>query len=444
MGKFLKITICFIVISFLGVFPAYALNPVNAYFFYGDSCPHCAKELLYLQTVKIIYPNLKIKKFEIYRNFDNAKLLQETGWKLGINVSGVPCLIIGDKHFIGYAEGITSAQIEAQINKCSKTKCPDSIAEILGIDTEKKQKSAPPEKQNITEETKQPVSTVNTAKKQNSIEKTKKPVSNVNAAKKQDPPANVNADSGKIINLPLLGKINIHQFSLPVLTILIGVLDGFNPCAMWTLLFLISLLLGMKNRKKMWILGTAFIAASAFVYFIFMSAWLNLLLFLGFVIWVRIIIGGLAIFGGTYSLKSFFIDKNTGCKVTGSENRQKVFQKLKSVVEHNSFCLALCGIIVLAFMVNLVELICSAGLPAIYTQVLALNKLPAWQYYLYIFLYIFFFMIDDLFVFFAAMITLEMTGITTKHVKYSQLVGGIIMLIIGFLLILKPQWLMFG
>lgn len=95
-------------------------------------------------------------------------------------------------------------------------------------------------------------------------------------------------------------------------------------------------------------------------------------------------------------------------------------------------------------MVNLVELVCSAGLPAIYTQILALNNLPVWQYYLYILLYILFFMLDDLFVFFVAMITLQMTGITTKYSKYSRLVGGFLMLIIGLLLILKPEWLMFG
>ena len=102
------------------------------------------------------------------------------------------------------------------------------------------------------------------------------------------------------------------------------------------------------------------------------------------------------------------------------------------------------GIIVLAFAVNLVELICSAGLPAVYTQVLALNEMAGWQYYLYISIYIFFFMLDDLLIFFIAMITLEMTGITTKYAKASRLVGGLIMLAIGLMLIFKPGWLMFG
>jgi hypothetical protein len=98
----------------------------------------------------------------------------------------------------------------------------------------------------------------------------------------------------------------------------------------------------------------------------------------------------------------------------------------------------------LAFTVNLVELVCSAGLPAIYTQVLALTDLPQWQYYAYLALYILIFMLDDLFVFGVAMMTLKATGVQTKYARYSRLIGGILMLIIGALLLFKPEWLMFG
>jgi len=375
--------------------------PVNAYFFYGDSCPHCAKEKVYLDSVIQKYANFKIYDFEIYHNSDNIEILEEVAQTIKADISGVPFLVIGDKHFSGYSEIITSKEIESQVIKCSSNYCPDPVAKILGLNIENEQIDIP-------------------------IESTSTEIIN----------------EEKLVNIPFLGSIDANSFSLPVLTIIIGILDGFNPCAMWTLLFLISLLLGMKDRKRMWILGSAFIVASASVYFIFMSAWLNLILFLGFIVWVRIIIGILALLGGVYSLKEGF-SKNSGCKVTNNEKRQRVFEKMKSVINQNNFLIALGGIIILAFMVNLVELICSAGLPAIYTQVLALNELSTWQYYLYILTYILFFMIDDLFVFFVAMITLEMTGITTRYVKYSRLIGGIIMLLIGLLLLFKPEWLMF-
>jgi hypothetical protein len=175
-----------------------------------------------------------------------------------------------------------------------------------------------------------------------------------------------------------------------------------------------------------------------------MSAWLNLILFLGFVVWVRTSIGILALLGGGYSIKEFLFNKDSGCKVAGDEKRQKTFEKMKLAIQQNSLWLAMGGIIMLAFAVNVVELICSAGLPAIYTQVLALNKMVGWQYYLYILIYIFFFMLDDLLIFFVAMVTLEMTGITTKYARISRFVGGVVMLLIGLMLIFKPEWLMFG
>lgn len=394
IGLFFTLGILF----FYAGLPAQAGVPLTVYFFYGSGCPHCEKEIKFLESLQAKYPEFEIQSFEVYLHRENIALLQKIGKTLKADVSGVPFSVIGGKNFTGYAEGITSVEIENQIKKCLNEECPDPVAEIMQLEEGEENSEV---------------------KKENS-------------------------EAEKIIRLPFFGQIDALKFSLPALTIAMGFLDGFNPCAMWALLFLISLLLGMQNRKRMWILGTVFIVASAGVYFLFMAAWLNLILFLGFIVWVRILIGLLALGGGAYSVKKFLTEKNAGCKVTGSEERQKIFQKLKSVVSENNFWLALGGIIILAFLVNLVELICSAGLPAVYTQVLALNNLSTWQYYLYILLYIFFFMIDDLLVFFIAMVTLEMTGVTTKYSRYSQIIGGIIMLIIGILLILKPEWLMFG
>jgi hypothetical protein len=227
------------------------------------------------------------------------------------------------------------------------------------------------------------------------------------------------------LTLPILGTIQTANLSLPVLSVVLGFVDGFNPCAMWTLLFLISLLLGMKDRKRMWILGTTFIITSAFVYFLFLTAWLNFFLILGFVFWVRIVIGLVALGVGIYNLRDYHLNK-------------------EGITHERKFILAFGGIILLAFAVNLVELVCSAGLPAIYTQILSISNLSPGQHYSYILIYIFFFMIDDLVVFAIAMITLHAVGVQSKYARLSRLIGGILMLIIGALLLFKPEILMFG
>ena len=246
------------------------------------------------------------------------------------------------------------------------------------------------------------------------------------------------------ISFPIIGEVQTKNLSLPVFTIVIAALDGFNPCAMWVLIFLITLLIGIHSRIKRWLLGTTFIVASALVYFVFMSAWLNIILFIGYIFWVRIAIGSVALAGGAYNLREYFTNKDDACKVTDGNRRQKIFTRLKEITLEKNILIALVGIILLAFAVNLVELVCSAGLPVVFTQVLALSDLPTWQYYAYMFLYILVFMADDLFVFITAMITLEVTGVSTKYVRISHLIGGILMLILGALLILKPEVLMFG
>lgn len=388
--------------------------PVNAYFFYGDGCPHCGAEKEFLHDVlQNEYPNLTIYEYEIYNNRENALLLQNIAEQLELKVEGVPFLIIGDESFVGWSNTITPALLREKVYECSVVECPDIVAQIAEITPEIK-----PEPEPETPEIIEP-----------GLEE------EIDLEPEKDK---------KMITLPFFGTVDALSFSLPVLTIIIGALDGFNPCAMWALLFLISLLLGMEDRKRMWILGGTFIVTSAFVYFLFMIAWLNLIIFLGFVTWIRIIIGLVALGGGAYSIKESLFNKINGCKVTGASKKQKIFEKMKAAVGRKSLWLALIGIITLAFAVNLIELVCSAGLPAIYTQVLTLNVLPTWQYYMYILLYIFFFMLDDLFVFFVTMKTLQITGITTKYTKAARLIGGTIMIAIGLMLIFRPEWLMFG
>jgi cytochrome c biogenesis protein CcdA/glutaredoxin len=409
MKKFFISATLFLSLFFIAI-PVFASNSfnINAYFFFGNGCPHCENENAFLESIKDNYPSLNIYKYEVFFNKDNSSLMQKVAQTLKAEVGGVPFLIIGDRYFVGYAETLTSVAIENRIKECVISKCPDSVGNILGKENNNLE-PAIQEKQNI----------LNTEK----IEKT---------------------NSEKIIKLPFLGDTNIYSLSLLFLAVLMGLLDGFNPCALWTLIFLISLLLEMNDRKRMWIIGTTFIVASASVYFIFMAAWLNIILFLGFVIWVRILIGLLALFGGGYNIREFFVNKANTCKVENDEQKLKVFERLKEITKHNNLWIMLGGIILLAFLVNLVELVCSAGLPAVFTQVLALSELSNLQYYLYILLYLLFFMIDDLFVFFIAMITLQMTGITSKYSKYSHIFGGILMFILGILLIFKPELLMFG
>jgi len=254
-------------------------------------------------------------------------------------------------------------------------------------------------------------------------------------------------EGGGDIRVPILGAIDSSTVSLPLLTIVLGFLDGFNPCAMWVLLFLISLLLGMKDKKRMWLLGSIFIVASGAVYFVFMAAWLQFLLFIGMITAIRLIIGFVAMGVGGFQLRDWWKNRKADgvvCKVSKNDGAKNTFDKIKNIVHKKSLWLSILGIIILGFSVNLVELACSAGFPAIFTQVLALNELPMWQRYMYMLGYILFYMLDDIIVFAIAMLTLQSKGVGGKYATYANVIGGGLIFVLGLLLILKPEWLMFG
>jgi hypothetical protein len=246
------------------------------------------------------------------------------------------------------------------------------------------------------------------------------------------------------IRVPLAGEVALRDLSLPALTVVLAAADGFNPCAMWVLVFLIGLVAGMRDRRRMWLLGGVFLFASAAVYFLFMVAWLNLLLLLGMIVWIRVGIGLLALAGGGYYLREFFTNPEAVCEITAPERRRRVLHWLRELARMDALWLALAGIVLLAVAVNLVELFCSAGIPAVYTQVLALSELATWQYHAYLLLYVAVFMLDDLVVFGVALKTLEVTGLTTRYSRWSHLIGGVVLIGIGAALIVRPEWLMWG
>ena len=360
-------------------------GPVRLYFFYGSTCPHCHEAKAFLDQLKVKYQNLEIISYEVFANPDNAavfeKFLAAAGQEKTILV---PTIFIGEETIIGYAnEEITGSEIEKAVKFCSENGCPDLLDKIGDI---------------------------------------KEP---------------------KVFKLPLIGEFDPKKISLPFLAIILGLMDGFNPCAMWVLLLLISLLLTVNSRKKMWLVGGTFIAASGILYFFFMTAWLNLFLFLGYLNFIRILIGMTAIGVGIWRSRDFFTWKPGICKVGDEVSHSKIEDKIKKILMPAALPATFLGIVALAFSVNLVEFFCSAGFPAIFAQVLAIQNIGLVQKYLYILLYDLFYMLDDLVIFSLAAITLQKIGFTDKYSRWSALIGGISLLLLGIALIFKPELLMF-
>ena len=393
MKKFLY-SILFIIISFISI-SVVSAKDVNLYLFHSSTCPHCKEERAYLKKLKKKYDYLKVKEYEVH---DSALVTEKVRDGLGIKESYVPITVIGSDYIIGFSSA-TKDDIESLIKEYNDTDYCDAVNYIIKDKDYKK-----------------------CMDKNKSI-----------------------ASKSTVKNIPLLGKVDVKKASLPIISIVIGLVDGFNPCAMWVLLFLITMFINMKNRRRMWILGFTFILSSALVYLMFMLAYLNIASAL-IQTWFKYIIALVALVGGAINLRSYYKEKkkDIGCSVTDAKKRRKIVEKIKRILAEKSFIIALIGIIFLAFSVNLIELACSAGLPVMFTNIIAMNNVSVPLTALYFFLYLLFFMIDDIIVFSIAMITFKVTGISNKYSKYSHLIGGIIMIIIGILMAFKTEWLMFN
>jgi len=394
----MKNKLIFLILSLFVFLPIAKADTVDIHLFYSELCSTCKAEEEYLEEYAK-NNDVNIIKYEVTRNEDNANLLSEVRAALKNKELTTPYTVIGTTGITGFSDTVKN-QIDAAVKKYSDINYVDIVYNI---------------KNNIEEE------------------------------------YTIYPPEGEY-NIPILGNINPKNVSLPIVAMIIGFIDGFNPCAMWILLFLISMLLNMKNRKRMWIIGITFLVTSALVYLAFMLAWLKIAITLTQISWVRLIIGLIALICATISITSYIESrkKENGCQVVDDKKRKDIFKKIKKIISSvdekgnlKGFIIALLGIMGLAISVNMIELACSSGLPLIFTQILAINELSSIQYFIYILIYIIFFLIDDLMIFIVAMTTLKLTGISTKYSKLSHLIGGIVMLLIGILMIFKPEWLMF-
>ncbi|OGJ15457.1 hypothetical protein A3K73_04280, partial [Candidatus Pacearchaeota archaeon RBG_13_36_9] len=241
--------------------------------------------------------------------------------------------------------------------------------------------------------------------------------------------------------IPFLGRTDLTKWSLPTLAIILGLIDGFNPCAMWVLVYLIGLLIGVQDRKRIWIIVGSFVLASGALYFLFMTAWINIFLLIGYIRILTIIIGLAALGGGVLNLKDYItIRGDLTCKVVDEEGQEKTMKRIEKIISQPISIAIIFSIIGLAFVVNSVEFVCSAAIPAVFTQILALSGIPSFYHYLYILIYVFFFMLDDLIIFGMAAFALG-SSFGQKYAKYSKLIGGIILIILGIVMLFIPELL---
>jgi hypothetical protein len=233
-------------------------------------------------------------------------------------------------------------------------------------------------------------------------------------------------------------RLSLDEVGLPLFTLAMGLLDGFNPCSMWVLILMISLLAPMNNRLRMFAIAGTFVAVEGIAYFIFMAAWLNLFLLIGLSRISEIVIAVIALLAGLINLKDFwFYGRGVSLSIPNSA-KPDIYARMRRILQAQNLTGALIGAVVLAILVQVVEFMCTSGFPALYTRILTLKQLDSISYYGYLLLYNLAYMLDDVIILTIGIITLSQRRLQEKEGRWLKLISGLVMVGLGIYLMVKP------
>jgi hypothetical protein len=228
---------------------------------------------------------------------------------------------------------------------------------------------------------------------------------------------------------------------MPVFTIAVGLVDGFNPCAMWVLLFLLSILVNLGDRTRILAIAGTFVAVSGIAYFAFMAAWLNVFMLVGYLRPIQAVLAVLAILIGAVHVKDAIAFKQ-GISLSNPESAKPgIYARVRRIVNAEHLAGAVVGATTLAVMVNVIELLCTSGLPALYTNILVQQGHTAPVRYGYLALYIAAYMLDDCLMLLVVVVTLSKTKLQKTQGRLLKLLSGVAILALGLIMLFRPQWL---
>lgn len=351
----------------------FAAEDVEINFFYSDRCPHCAAEKIFLKELEIKYPEIEINYHSVTdpASLEVFKKLCEKCAEAEKYLGLVPLTFVEDDFFPGFDD-------EKGIGK----KIEDSIQKhIEGFSKD-------------------------------------------------------NGETKKTITLPIIGRIDIDNYSLPLQTIILGFFDGFNVCSLGALVLILGLVLALRSRFKIFLFGGIFILITAIIYGILIFLWYQLFnLLVSYMKMMQALIGLLGVGGGFYFLKEFIKFRKQGpvCEMGNGGLISNLSSKMQELMKNpRSTVLVITSIIGFAAIITIVEFPCSAVVPVLFAGILANSGISGLEYLLYIALFVFFYMFDEVLIFLVACFTMNIWFASPKFVTWLTLAEAFMFFVLGF------------
>ena len=360
--------------------------------FHGEGCPHCAAEREWLEALSAEYPALSIEQYEVWNDEGNRALLDTYATDLGFEPAGVPVTIVGDQVWIGFSEPI-AAVIEA------------SVTAALAVDSPASTGPSP-----------QPTATG------------------------PPQPGEPTPGDGPSVEVPLVGTVDLGGTSLLFSTLLIGFADGINPCSLWVLAVLLAIVLHSGSRGHVAMVGATFLLVTAGMYGLYIVGMYSALDYAGQLGWIRAGVAVVAMVFGVLQLKDG-LAPGVGPSLSISPSRRpRLYRAMRGVARPDrSLPATLAGTAALAVGVSLLETPCTAGLPLLWTSMLADQAVPTATAVALFAVYMTVFLIDELILFGAAVITMRARHIQPEEGRALKIVSGSLLVTLAVVMLVAPE-----
>lgn len=393
--------------------PGAAAGRVDVHFFQGEGCPYCAKEELFLADLVAEFPNVVVHSYEVYNDAANRELLFAVAAAYGGQVTGVPVTFIGDYAWTGFGDS-TAGEIRAVVERYSDTGAPDLVSRLRGGPAQPDQRLVAPGS------SQQPG---------------------------QPQPTGVGPEAAalpatSVLEVPLLGTVDLGNRSLWLATTSVALVDGFNPCSLWVMALLLAVVMNTRSRRRVLLVGLTFLSVAALAYALFIAGLFSAFALVAFAGWIRAAVAVIALAYAAVGIKDYFALKQGLSFTIDDAHKPRIYRGIRSVMSSTASVpatmLATGG---MALGVTLVELPCTAGLPVLWTQLVGAAAVPASTFGLLLLLYMVVYLIDELAVFSVAAITMRVARVTDRETRVLKLVGGCVMLGLALAMLLRPTLL---
>ncbi len=378
---------CVVFLIFLFTFSYVYAGDIELYFFHGEECPHCNAEKPWLENMsKEIGEELHIHAYETWHNTENAEIANVFREAYDVTSSGVPLTIIGERYWVGFSDEV-AADMEKYIRESHETGTADP-AEIV-----KDSKNF-----DIT-----------------------------------------NGNNQTSIKVPLIGEVNLKDSSLLVSTIVIGLVDGVNPCSLWVLTMLLAMIIHTKSRKKALVVGFVYLTITAGIYALFIVGIFSLFNYVAYLKWIRTIVSIITLILGIINVKDFFYFKK-GVSLTISDDKKPgIYKKMRNIIANkNNFWGMIGATAVLAVGVSMVEFSCTAAFPVIWGNLLASANVSKVEFAALLFVYMILYQLDEIVIYIVAVFTMKSNKMEEKHGRVLKLFSGLLMIILSVVMLVKP------